>query len=125
VDYCGVIPHAEVPAILAENALFFLPTRGENYGYAIHEALAAGLPVLISDQTPWRQLEKSGVGWDLPLDDPARFAAVIKAQFHLDEDQWATQRKMAKEYARQVAGDNSVRDRNLSLFTDLLPHERR
>ena len=43
----------------------------------ILEAWAAGLPVVISDRTPWRDLESQGVGWDLPLDNPQRWIEVL------------------------------------------------
>ena len=41
---------------LGRSDLFLLPTGGENFGHAIFEALACGVPALISDQTPWRGL---------------------------------------------------------------------
>jgi hypothetical protein len=34
----------------------------------ILESLSAGRPVLISDQTPWRELEKDRCGWDVSLE---------------------------------------------------------
>lgn len=43
------------------------PSKGENFGHAIFDALACGRPVLISDQTPWRKLQAKQAGWDLPL----------------------------------------------------------
>ena len=46
----------------------FLPSTGENYGHAIVEAFSAGLPVIISTLTPWKNLESQKVGWDIPLD---------------------------------------------------------
>ena len=86
VKYHGVIKHEEVARELAGHDLFFLPTWGENFGHVIHEALAAGLPVLISDKTPWRNLEDQGVGWDLPLDAPEKFRRVIEDQSAVDSD---------------------------------------
>lgn len=44
-----------------------MPTFNENYGHAIVESFVAGLPVVISDRTPWRNLEKINAGWDIPL----------------------------------------------------------
>ena len=76
-DYAGAIPHERVREELAKHDLFFLPTRGENYGHVLVEAWSAGLPVLTGDQTPWRELEAKGVGWDLSLDSEARFVATI------------------------------------------------
>ncbi len=47
--------------------IFFHPTLGENFGHSILEAMQCGIPVLISDKTPWRKLEEKNLGWDLPL----------------------------------------------------------
>jgi glycosyltransferase involved in cell wall biosynthesis len=77
VRFMGEIANAEAPAVMAGYDLMFMPTLGENFGHAIFEALGAGTPVLISDRTPWRDLEARRAGFDLPLDDPAAFAAAI------------------------------------------------
>ena len=79
VEAPGAIPPAAVPGALARHDLFFLPTLGENYGHVIAEALSAGVPVLISRETSWRDLEAEGLGWDLDLADPSAFAAQIEA----------------------------------------------
>ncbi|PWU00015.1 MAG: hypothetical protein C5B52_09590 [Bacteroidetes bacterium] len=71
------VPHGQLEKILLDNHLFVLPTEGENFGHAIFEALAAGRPVLISDQTPWKNLSSSTAGWDLPLGDPKSFSGKI------------------------------------------------
>jgi glycosyltransferase involved in cell wall biosynthesis len=78
VEYVGEIANDELPGIIARHHIFALPTRGENFGHAIFEALAVGKPVLISDQTPWRNLQLAGAGWDLPLDRPAGFREIIE-----------------------------------------------
>lgn len=43
--------------------LFVLPSFSENFGIAVAEALAAGLPVMTTDGTPWEDLMKHGCGW--------------------------------------------------------------
>ena len=55
----------------------YLPTRGENFGHAIAESLNHGVPVLISNRTPWKNLGQLGVGWDLPLEIEA-FQPILK-----------------------------------------------
>lgn len=67
VRYAGVLPHDQVTRELEKYDFFVLPTFGENFGHAIFEAFSVGLPVLISDQTQWRQLRKFEAGWDTPL----------------------------------------------------------
>ncbi len=58
VRYLGTIPKEQVRGKLGIYDLFFMPTFAENYGHAIAESLSVGAPVLISDNTPWRSLER-------------------------------------------------------------------
>ena len=78
VKWHGETPNEAIVAAIALADLFFLPTAGENFGHAIFEALCCGTPLLISDQTPWRDLESARAGWDLPLANPNAFAATIE-----------------------------------------------
>lgn len=67
VHFLQGMPHEAVGEILRSTHIFALPTKGENFGHAIFEALSYGRPVLVSDQTPWRGLEARRAGRDLPL----------------------------------------------------------
>lgn len=49
--------------LLAASDLYVLPTEGENFGVTIAEALASGLPVITSNTTPWRDLQRYQCGW--------------------------------------------------------------
>lgn len=73
----GVAAELVLPEMVRHD-LFFLPTHGENFGHAISEAAQAGLPLLISDRTPWRDLQERQLGWDLPLDDTYAFVQAIE-----------------------------------------------
>lgn len=116
VTYRGELQPSVVKSTLAKHDLFFLPTRGENYGHVIHEALTAGLPVLISDQTPWHSLESAGVGWELPLDDPKRFAQKIDMVADWSEVKHQEVAKRAIRYSSLVRGDSDVLTSNRALF---------
>jgi len=50
--------------------LFVLPTYSENFGMAVAEALAAGVPAIVSKGAPWKGLEQRKAGWwiDMGLD---------------------------------------------------------
>jgi glycosyltransferase involved in cell wall biosynthesis len=91
----GALEPSRVVEELSQHDLFFFPTRGENFGHVIAEALQAGLRVLISDQTPWGGLERAGVGFDLPLNDPSAFARIIDAESEVQDDGNQMQRNIA------------------------------
>jgi glycosyltransferase involved in cell wall biosynthesis len=114
--YHGVVEHSCVRSVLEKYDLFFLPTRGENYGHVIHETLTAGTPALISDRTPWRDLDKAGVGWVRPLDNLKSFVMVIEEMASQGSHARLIQRKRARVYAKNVAGNTDAVEKNLSLF---------
>jgi glycosyltransferase involved in cell wall biosynthesis len=107
ITYKGTITPEEVPATLAAYDLFLLPTKSENFGHAIQEALAAGLPALISDQTPWRGLEKKGAGWDLPLDEKA-FAAALRTFAMRSDDERQAMRTAARQASDTFASADAI-----------------
>src|SRR5476649_921272 len=69
VKYHGEIPPAEIGKVLGEHHVFILPSKSENYGHSIVEALSAGLPVITSYATPWNDLEKAKAGMNVSTDD--------------------------------------------------------
>ncbi len=46
---------------------FVLPTRTENFGIVIAEALACETPVLTTEGAPWGFLSEAGCGWSVPI----------------------------------------------------------
>ena len=116
VRYEGEIEHERVGQVFAGHHLFLLPTLGEGYGHVIGEALASGCPVLISDQTPWRNLEAEGVGWDIPLGEMERFRAVLQQCVDGDNEWFTALSKRAMKYAARRAADPKIIDANRKLF---------
>ncbi|ATQ66582.1 MULTISPECIES: glycosyltransferase [Methylosinus] len=79
----GEIVNEAAPEMFARHDLLFLPSRSENFGHAIFESLCCGVPALIGDATPWRDLAQADAGWDLPL-EPSAFAGAIDRFAALD-----------------------------------------
>ena len=100
VTFLGGLPHDVINDILAKHHLFILPTLGENYGHAIIEALSVGRPVLISDQTPWKNLHEYHAGWELPLSDKQAWIKAIEEAASWDQAEFDRHCQGALEYAR-------------------------
>lgn len=118
VRYEGAVDHSQVATVLETHDLFFLPTRGENYGHVIMESLLAGTPVLIADTTHWRDLEQAGVGWDLPLDNEQQFADKIHDTAQFSNEAYRLWRKRVHSYARERAADPEIIAANRRLFME-------
>jgi len=116
----GTLPHAEVLETLSKYDLFFFPSKNENFGHVIHEALRAGLPVLISDRTPWHELGKRNAGWEIPLDAAERFAATIEAYSRLSSEERRAMRLAALQYGIDVSRDRRVHNDNVRMFDAIL-----
>ena len=124
VNYRGLARPDQVAQIFAENDLFLFPTLGENYGHVICEALTAGCPVLISDQTPWRDLEPQGVGWDLALGDESRFRSVLQRSADAGADWYEALVSRAARYGRAAASNPAIIEENRAMFHDAAAHRR-
>lgn len=116
VEYCGAVAHDEVSSVMARHHLFFLPTHGENFGFVIFEALLAGCPIMISDQTPWRELQAKGSGWELPLEEPERFRKALQACVNMDQTAFSALSKNARAYGLQTIRTDSSAEQSKHLF---------
>jgi glycosyltransferase involved in cell wall biosynthesis len=120
VAYKGPIDHGEVVPTLARHDLFLFPTRGENFGHVIHEALEAGLPLLISDRTPWQHLAEKGVGWELPLDDRSAFVRRIDEVAGWRPADFERAAANARTLCTSIADDEANVEANRRLFLDAI-----
>lgn len=114
--YVGALEYHEIVSAFARYDLFLFPTLGENYGHVVIEALAAGCPVAVSDRVPFRDLERCGAGWVVPLEEPQRFRAALEACAAMEPEEHAGMSAAAREYARRIITDPVPIEQNRRLF---------
>ena len=68
IDFLGEKSPPELPSFYQDAQCLLVPSLTENFGVVIAEALGNGLPVIVSDQTPWGTFPHSPAMHCLPLD---------------------------------------------------------
>ena len=96
-----MVEHDEITKVLSNYHMFFMPTVGENYGHSIAEALCCGVPVIISDKTPWTDINDNNCGAALGLSNLEKFADVINEYVSMNDTDYRNMSKSAKEYIRR------------------------
>ena len=106
VNYLGPLEKAQIAKTLSNYHFFIMPSQGENYGHSIVESLLAGCPVIISDRTPWNDLNDAG--WSLSLGKPEKFKEVIKKCIEMGEEGYNNMSRAALGMGLRIAGDKDV-----------------
>lgn len=119
ITFTGAVDDREKWDLYLKADLFVLPTRSENFGLSIAEALAAGLPVITTRGAPWPELEQHGCGWWIHPDGNALRIALEEA-VRLDRDVRRSMGERGRRLVRQRYAWESVAERMLSVYRWLL-----
>lgn len=120
IGYIGDVEHSRVSEVLARYDLFLFPTLGENFGHAIFEALSAGCPVAVSDQTPWHDIESADAGWVIPLTDVERWQGAISEIIVADASSLEKRRVAARALAHRRSSTSADVERSRQLFLSVV-----
>jgi glycosyltransferase involved in cell wall biosynthesis len=115
VNFAGEVEPERVHATLSRYDLMLLPTRGENFGHVILEALQAGTPVLISDRTRWHSTA-DGACLAIPLEEPEKFRNIIQQRARLNGQDQTQLRSAARLHAAHFSEDPDLIPANRNLF---------
>ncbi|HKK40645.1 MAG TPA: glycosyltransferase family 4 protein [Cryomorphaceae bacterium] len=117
VIFSGTMPQRDITRIAAKADFFFLPTAGENYGHAIVEAFLTGVPVVISNLTPWLNLEEASLGFDLELAHE-KFAQILNQLGAMAEEEYNFAYKNVKVNAEAMINLDKLHNGYKNLFDD-------
>jgi len=119
VFFTGALYDQEKIDFLANADLFVLPSHTENFGIAYAESLACGTPIVASDKTPWKDVEKAGCGRWVP-NLPRQTADAMTAL--LQEDRQLLSRR-ARAFVRRFDW-RAIAKEYTKLFQTMLEQER-
>jgi glycosyltransferase involved in cell wall biosynthesis len=79
VQWISALPHAEVAALMRTADIFVLPAVEDAYPLAVLEAMASGVPVVVTDHVGTSEAIEPGVtGFVVPAGDHTALAAVLR-----------------------------------------------
>jgi len=107
--YCGELEPKEINSVLSNYHFLLFPTLHENYGHVIVEALTAGCGLIISTNTPWRELKHANVGYDINLKNQNEFDQAIDKLYLLNQEEYNKIRNNCYEYINnEILKQNAV-----------------
>jgi len=127
-DYLGFQRQARGKTIQAElerallillkskHQFLFLPTANENFGHSIVESLFSGCPAIISNQTPWNDLQNANAGYALNLDDKAVWTKTIEDCSAMTNDAYQKASKNAQSYISEKINLPLIKQNYIQLF---------
>ena len=117
-EYLGALPRPELIEVMKKVDLFVFPSLAEGFGLVIGEAMAAGVPVLTTNNTGGPELITDGVeGWCVKAHEVAPLIERIEwAYRHRDE------LHSMGQLARQRAEQWTWADYRRKLIIELAPH---
>lgn len=118
VNYKKELPFNEVQQVICEYHCLFLPTLNENFGHAIVESLLCGCPVIISDQTPWNDLEQNDSGYAIRLNDTKKFKEALIAYARCNQTAFSEKSQKAINYISEKINLEQITRQYKTLFNE-------
>jgi glycosyltransferase involved in cell wall biosynthesis len=119
VSFVGPLEGQAKQTAFLDADLFVLPTHSENFGMAIGEALAHGLPVLTTSGAPWSMLPQRGCGWWV---EPTvkGLAEGLRQATALDAETLQAMGAKGREFVASEFGWGQVAKQFVSMYEDVM-----
>lgn len=118
-EYMGEVNSENVPAVMSKYDVFLFPTLGENFGHVISEALLAGTIPVISNTTPWNDLNEKNAGFVCDLNDLDSFTETIEKISCMSDEEIRTISENARNYYKEKYEKSIANNGYVKMFDEL------
>ncbi len=109
ITFTGWLEGDEKNAVLNEASLLVLPSRQENFGLCVMEALAQSVPVLVSPNVNLAdEIAAANAGWIAPIGKPALIEMLAEAL--ADREELTRRGRAGRQLSQKYSWENSARE---------------
>jgi UDP-glucose:(heptosyl)LPS alpha-1,3-glucosyltransferase len=119
IIFTGVLPGAELPSLYTAADLYAMLSRFDTFGMVILEAMAASLPVLVSDRVGAKDLVRDGINGSILPAEAGPEEIACKLASLLREEVRDRMGRAARETARENTWDAAAA-RVAAIYEELL-----
>ena len=119
INFIGFADDDQLSRLYNENDLFVFPTLFEGMPTVVLEAMATGMPVIVSDTGATAELVDSSNGYLIEKDNIRSLRWAIHSYFQLNESQRLRLSERSREKVMEQFTWSKVADRHLELFENL------
>ncbi|RNI32166.1 glycosyltransferase [Hanamia caeni] len=119
VTYKNALEPANIIGALQESHVFILPSKSENFGHAIVEALSAGRPVITSHFTPWKNLKEQLAGINVSIEGTEELSHAISFFAAMDQEEMEEWGRGATQYSQKSIDVKKIKEDYGKMFSHL------
>ena len=119
VMFTGLLPKEEALQEMSKLDYLILPSRSENFGMVIPEALNMGIPCIATKGTPWEELNSRNCGWWIDGNKES-IADAIKCAINTSSNEYKLMANNAINLVKEKYSINKTVDGLINLYKRLV-----
>ncbi|MEG1574350.1 MAG: glycosyltransferase [Bacteroidales bacterium] len=122
IRFTGLLTKKETEKEMLKLRYLILPSRSENFGMVVPEALSKGIPVIATEGTPWQELNTERCGWWIK-DGTENLVATIYKAISTDTDEYLAMSRNGQSLVKKNYTIEMTADRMRRLYDYILGNE--
>jgi glycosyltransferase involved in cell wall biosynthesis len=116
VAYHGDLHPSRLEEVLQGCHVFILPSKSENFGHALYEALSAARPAITSHGTPWNGLEAATAGKNINPENGQELTDAIRFFGAMTRESLEYWNQGARRYAEGALNREEIKQQYRCMF---------